>query len=259
MKKKLAILEIGINIIYIKTKNGGLSKARNTGFTKAKGDYIIFVDSDDFISNTLLKDIKRYVNKNVELIKWSPIFVDENGKEIKKDEIVSFKTTSGSNAFNNLFGKDNLLVCVWNYAIKRELVPIFPEGRYHEDFRTMPITILNAKSICAIDKYEYFYVQTDKSIMRDSNIEKERKKAKDILINFDELLNEVDKLNIDKYTEENFKIFLTNSLLVVMPELSNQNKEFFCNELKKRKVSQYIKARNPKQLAKKTLLMIKGL
>lgn len=235
-----------------------MSKARNIGFTRAKGDYIIFVDSDDYVSNTLLKDIKKYVNRNIELIKWSPIFVDESGKEIKKDDIVSFKPVTGSEGFNKLFGKDNLLVCVWNYAIKRELVPTFPEGRYHEDFRTMPITILKAKSICAINKYEYYYVQTDKSIMRDTNVEKQRKKLEDILINFDELLDEVGKLNIDKFTTANFKIFLSNSLLVVLPELSKENKEFFSRELKKRKISQYIKVRNIKQLAKKMLLKIKG-
>lgn len=251
-------MEIGINIIYIKTKNGGLSRARNTGLTKANGDYVIFIDSDDYISNTLLKDIRKYVNKNIELIKWNPIFVDENGKELKKEEIVSFKTTTGIDGFNNLFGKDSLLVCVWNYAIKRECVPTFPEGRYHEDFRAMPITILKAKSICAINKYEYFYVQTDKSIMRDTDIEKQRKRLEDILINFDELLDEVKKLNLEKEIDENFKIFLTNALIVILPELSSKNKEFYKNELKKRKVSQYIKIRNLKQLIKKILLKSKG-
>lgn len=206
----------------------------------------------------MLKDIRKYVNKNIELIKWNPIFVDEKGKELKKDEIVSFKTTTGTNGFNNLFGKDNLLVCIWNYAIKRECVPIFPEGRYHEDFRAMPITILKAKSFCAINKYEYFYVQTDKSIMRDTNVQKQRKKLEDILINFDELLEQVKEIKLEKHTDENFKIFLTNALLVILPELTNENKEFYKNELKKRKVSQYIKIRNLKQLIKKTLLKLKG-
>lgn len=199
------------------------------------------------------------MNKNVELIKWSPIFVDKNGKEIKKDEIVSFKTIKGTEGFNKLFGNDKLICCLWNYAIKRDLIPMFPEGRYHEDFRTMPITILRAKSICAINKYEYYYVQTDKSIMRDTNVAKQKKRIEDILLNFDEQLDEVEKLNLDKTTAENFKIFLTNSLLIVIPELSKNNKEYFCEELKKRKVSQYIKVKNVKQLLKKIILKVKGI
>ncbi len=259
IEKESCYVGNGINIIYIRTKNGGVSKARNIGFTRANGDYIIFVDSDDYVSNTLLKDIKKHVNKGVELIKWSPIFIDENGKEVKKDEIVSFKNVTGEEGFNKLYGTDKLLVCVWNYAIKRDLVPTFPEGRYHEDFRTMPMVILKAKSICAINKYEYYYVQTDKSIMRDNNFEKQRKKLEDILINFDELLDEVSRLKVDKFTDENFKIFLTNALLVVLPELSNDNKGYYKNELKKRKVSQYIKVRNIKQLVKKLMLKAKGL
>lgn len=249
----------GINIIYIKTKNGGLSKARNVGTARANGDYIIYVDSDDYISGTLLKDIKKYIDKNVELIKWSPVFVDESGQEIKKDEIVSFKTVTGSEGFNKLFGKDNLLVCVWDYAIKRDLIPTFPEGRYHEDYRAMPITILKAKSFCSINKYEYYYVQTEKSIMRDNNAEKQKKKLEDILINYDELLDEVEKLNIDKYTSDNVKIFITNALLAVLPELSKENKEFYIEELRKRKISQYIKVRSFKQFIKKLLLKLKKM
>ena len=59
--------------------NGGLSDARNYGLEHAQGDYVVFVDSDDYISKTLLKDIEPYINQNIDLIKWKPIFVEENG------------------------------------------------------------------------------------------------------------------------------------------------------------------------------------
>lgn len=121
----------------------------------------------------------------------------------------------------------------------------------------MPITILKAKTMCAIDKYEYYYVQTQKSIMRDD--EKQRQRIEDILDNYDNQMYQVNRLKVDKYTNENFKIFLTNSLLVILPELSEDNKEYFKNELKQRKVSKYIKTRNCKQFVKKMLLKIKGL
>lgn len=257
-EKELKYICNGINILYIKTKNGGVSKARNTGVKNAKGEYIIFVDSDDYISSSLLKDIENYIEEGIELIKWNPIFVDDNGKELKKEKVFSFDKCTGIEGFDKLFGKDNLISCLWNYAIKKSLIPRFPEGRYHEDFRNIPLIILNAKSMCLIDKYEYYYVQTENSIMRGCAEEKQRKKAEDMLKNFDELLMDIKEMKLPKNTDENIKIFLTNSLTVILPELTNENKEFFAEELRKRKISQYIKIRNPKQLIKKQLMKMKG-
>ena len=113
-------------IKYFKKENGGLSDARNYGLTKSKGEYIIFVDSDDYISKSILSDIEPYIAQEIDLIKWSPIWVDENGNEILKPQIVSFEKVTGEQGFNLLFGKDNLIECAWSYAIKRELVPEFP-------------------------------------------------------------------------------------------------------------------------------------
>ena len=114
-------------IQYLKKENNtGLSDTRNYGMKYSKGDYIIFVDSDDYISNCLLKEIEPYILNETELIKWSPIYVDENGKKLTKTELVEFKNVTGEEGFNNLFGKDNLIECVWNYAIHKELVPKFP-------------------------------------------------------------------------------------------------------------------------------------
>lgn len=257
-EKELRYICKGINILYLKTKNGGVSRARNIGIKNAKGEYIIFVDSDDYISENLLKDIEKYINEGIELIKWNPIFVDNNGKELKKENTFSFDKCTGIEGFDKLFGKDNLISCLWNYSIKKSLIPKFPEDRYHEDFRNIPLIILNAKSMCLIDKYEYYYVQTENSIMRENNEEKQRKKIEDILKNFDELLVDIKGLNLPKKTDENIKIFLTNSLTVILPELTNKNKEFFVEELKKRKISQYIKIRNPKQIIKKQLMKMKG-
>ena len=62
----------------------------------------------------------------------------------------------------------DVMVALWDYAIKRNLIIDFPVGRFHEDFSTMPLMIFNAKTMVCINKYEYHYVQTDKSIMRNN-------------------------------------------------------------------------------------------
>lgn len=246
------------NIYYYNEENGGPSKARNTGMNKAKGDYIIFVDSDDYISDSLLKDIKEFINKGIELIKWNPVFVKEDGKITGKEQCFPFDIMKGTEAFNYLYGKDKLISPVWNYAIKKELVPKFPEGRYHEDFAVMPLTIIKAKTVTFLNKNEYYYVETQNSIMRSLDKNKQRKKLEDMLYNFDTIIKQSEQLNLDKNTKDNLKIFITNSLLDVFTELSGDNKSYYEKELKKRNISKNIKVRNIKQLVKKYLLKMKG-
>ena len=244
-------------IKYFKKENGGLSDARNYGVKKAQGEYIVFVDSDDYISTTLLKDIEEYINSDIDLIKWNPVIVDANNNVLKNDKVNGFKQTTGEEGFNTLWSTDPLFVCVWNYAIKRDILIDFPKGKYHEDFAIMPLIILNAKSMVITEKSEYYYVQTDNSIMRGNDNEKQRKRIEDILLHFDNLIAQTEKMNIDKKTKENMGIFGANALLVIIPDLDDDNREFFKNELKKRKISKYIKARNTKQLLKKVLISIK--
>ena len=133
----------------------------------------------------------------------------------------------------------------------------FPSGTYHEDFATMPIIILKAKSFVSLDKREYFYVQSKNSIMRNDNDKKTRKKLEDKLMHFDNLIKTSNNMNIQKQTKENFAIYATNSLLVVLKDLNGENKEFYKKELKKRKIWRYIKIRNLKQLIKRIILLIK--
>ena len=242
---------------YYKKENSGVADTRNYGVLKAEGDYIIFVDSDDYISENLLKDIEPYLMQNIELIKWNPIFVDENKNEILKPSSVAFEKVTGEQGFNILFGRDNLIDCLWNYAIKKELMMKFPSGTYHEDFATMPLIILNAKSFVSIDKREYYYVQSNNSIMRNKDDKKIRKKLEDKLNHFDNLIKRTNELNIQKQTKENFAIYATNSLLAVVKDLDEKDKIYYTSELKKRKISKYIKARNIKQIIKKMILCVK--
>jgi len=242
-------------IKYYKKENSGVADTRNYGVKMATGEYIIFVDSDDYISESLLKDIEPYLLNEIELIKWSPVFVDEKQNEILKPESVAFDNTTGEHGFNNLFGIDNLLDCLWNYAIKKELMIEFPSGTYHEDFAIMPLVILNAKSFVSIDKREYYYVQSKNSIMRERNKEKTRKKLQDKLKHFDNLIKEVNKMDLQKMTKENFGIYAVNSLLAVVKDLDGEDKKFYKKELKKRKIWRYIKIRNLKQLIKRIILL----
>lgn len=121
----------------------------------------------------------------------------------------------------------------------------------------MPLVILNAKSMVSINKYEYYYVQSQNSIMRSNDNKKIRKKLEDKLSHFDNLLKEVEKYQIKKISKENFKIFATNSIIAVVNELDINNKRWYIKELKKRKIAKNIKIRNLKQFIKRIVYELK--
>lgn len=244
-------------ITVLNKENSGVAVSRNYGVEKSNGEYIIFVDSDDFISSTLLKDIENYIEKDVDLIKWSPIWCDAKGNKIKDIALNEYMECTGEDGFNYLYGSDYLISAVWNYAYKKEIIIPFPEGTAHEDFAVAALMIIKAKTMVITGKEEYYYVQTDSSAMRGNNHEKELKRCKDILLHYDNIYEESKKLEIKEETRENLRIFITNSIIVMVNDLDEENKKYFIEEIKKRKLYKNIKCRNIKQLLKRVLLKIK--
>ena len=85
------------NIKIINQTNKGLSVARNIGIKNASGDYLLFVDSDDYIDNDLLENL----NKNItdeEIIRFQTRTVDESYKVLKEYNEMPFDTTTGNEA-----------------------------------------------------------------------------------------------------------------------------------------------------------------
>ncbi len=248
------------NIKYIKKENGGLSDARNVGIRNATGDYILFVDSDDYISDTLLNDLSVYMEQEYDLIKFKMIKVDENYKEIGKVEGPIFENKNGEEAFNLLYGNDVMLQPAWLYLYKKSFWDRnkfeYPVGMNHEDFARTALIMLKADSVASTNVYGYYYVQSEGSITRGNDETKKLKRAQDIINHYDYMLRVIDDYNIMKRTKDNLKIYYTNCMILKLDELSEESKKVYLKELKERKVFKNIKVRSPKQLIKKILLNI---
>ena len=108
-------------ISYYKKENSGVADTRNFGIEKAQGDYIMFLDSDDYIDKALLKTLEEYVNKNIDLIKFKLQRVNEEGKALEIVSGATFEKTTGEDGFNRLYSTDVLLdsPCVYHTASTR--------------------------------------------------------------------------------------------------------------------------------------------
>lgn len=247
-------------IKYFSKKNTGVADSRNYGIERAKGEYITFVDSDDYVNNNYFENLDKYMKNGIDVIKRKATIINETNGEKNKIEGPTFETVTGEEAFNTLCFKDIYLDTLWSYIIKKSLITennlYFETGKYHEDFGMIPLMLLKAKQVVSTNDYVYNYVQTDGSIMRDNDEQKTIKKSQDVLYHFDNILEKTKLYNISEKTKENVKIYCTNAILLKVKELKGQAKNEYIKELKKRKIYKNIKIRNIKQLVKKLLLFI---
>ena len=173
-----------------KIKNEGLSAARNLGIEIAKGDYILHIDSDDWIEQGYLNDIYEIAQKNNADIIVTDFYIDyDNGKIIYcRDQ--NIEKTTGKIVLERCFLGEGY-ICVWNKLIKRDLYiknnirhPInISQG---EDLAVTPRLFYFAEKVVKINKAYVHYIQNPKSISNTSNIKKitEVYNALDILEKF---------------------------------------------------------------------------
>ena len=248
-------------IIYLEKENGGLSSARNYGLKHAKGDYISFVDSDDYVSKNLYKNLLEYMDNDYDMVKFKIIKVDINNNTFIENSSPKFENKTGEEAFNILYKEDVMTETAWAYLYKRTFWQEnnfeFMKGMYHEDFGLIPLVLLKAKKVASTDVIGYYYVQSDNSITRNANIEKKRKMSMDLLTFYDNMVEKVKNFGLSKKSIENLKLYYTNCILLEINNISDSNDvDKYIEEIKKRKMIKNIKIRNLKQLIKRVLLSI---
>ena len=188
---------IDSRIKVINKKNGGLSDARNVGIEIAKGDYIAFLDSDDWIELNMYEKLYSYIKQeNADIVQCSyqEVYNEEVNNQKIKEEI---KLISGKDSLYNLYGKNHgKTVVVWNKIYKRELFNDirFPKGKYHEDEFTTYKLLYKANKIVDLNLPLLYYRQRDGSIMNSKfNI-----KRLDALEAFNERLAFYKEKNLDE-------------------------------------------------------------
>lgn len=181
-------------IKVVHKKNGGLSSARNAGLKVATGEYIGFVDSDDYVDGSMYEDLMQVMNQNEKtMVVSSPIIRNTDGVftpykvgtyDYKDGDTMSFSE------YMKLFLGMNMDATVWNKLYKREFIQtMFREGRNNEDYLFMYYNVKNLydtdKLLAVTDKAHYYYRDNAQSICHQAATSVNR-------LFFDELYNMVE-------------------------------------------------------------------
>lgn len=240
--------------LFKNTKNLKLGKTRNVLLDKAEGEYLIFVDPDDYVEPLLLEKIDEAVREGAEVVRFQNISEEQTKIKTKKNPLrfccEPTKIISGDEALQKwVMGVDKINTLPWTYCIKRELYQgvRYPDFPVLEDFAITPILIANAQKAKAIEYMGYHYVQNDDSLTSKKTtkldeLENREKKLEYMEIACKEAIKNIQPTGISFNTKQAFisdiilkyndKVFKYNKLYKEL-EKNKSN----ANDLKKNKVS----------------------
>jgi glycosyltransferase involved in cell wall biosynthesis len=210
------------NINLITTENQGQSAARNLGIELAKGEYIAFIDSDDYYSINSLKNFEKllmeYPSTDVIIGKVKMFFEGSNlvKPKLKYNNISNVNGMNGEDGLDYLINTSQFLQSVYSYIVKKELITknnisFNPKYKAYEDLDFTLKVFIGAKEIRAVDLFFLMYRKNRIGQITYKGNLKRDESAINVAIDW---INNIERLSVNNKTKENVKKYLANKYLL---------------------------------------------
>lgn len=158
----------------IHQENQGLSGARNTGTAVATGEYILYLDSDDFLKNDYCETVMQAaLDSGADIVVGEIRTVDEGGKQIPVDDyqISKRQVLDRKEAMRRLIDPTDIRGYAWGKLYRRTIMEEieYPVGKVYEDRYTVPKYFDHSEKICLCPGAVCFYRMTGSSITHQVN------------------------------------------------------------------------------------------
>lgn len=142
---------------YVYKTNGGLSSARNYGLERISGEYVCFVDSDDYLEEDYLKELYESLIENdsdISICYFNRVYEDKTLLNVVEGD------------YANLIRHPAAWNKMYRTALFKENAIEFPHGKWYEDLGTFPkLLMVSKKDVSIVRKPLYGYIQNSSSIM----------------------------------------------------------------------------------------------
>ena len=218
-----------VQIRVIHRENGGLSAARNSGIEAAQGEYIMFVDSDDYIEPNVLGGLLAQVKRdNLDVLRYRLQYINPQYEVYNPYKIDPFKGNDYSevptDGVSFLNSRMNTQCYAWQYILKRELLDgcIFTPGIYFEDTDWTPRMLVRAKRVASTETVVYNYLVREGSITNAVNKRKQKKVLDDKMRLISALQQQAKDLQKEGKEDRWFKSMVSDTVISIIGILSTQ-------------------------------------
>ena len=229
------------NISVIHRENGGLSAARNSGLVVAQGEYVQFVDSDDYLEPNVLKALVEKMDADhLDVLRFNYQNVNERGEVFEPNKIskpfVDYRDEicEGLKFLTERLGYG---CYAWQFVVRRELFEgcRFKEGIFFEDSEWTPRMLCKAKRVTSVQLMVYDYLMRQGSIARSIDMEWKRKALEDKIRLIDSLQSQMNEA-YDTRWYRGFIAQLTIGIITSISGLPSQERKQFLGKIKDQRV-----------------------
>lgn len=229
------------NISVIHRENGGLSAARNSGLEVVQGEYVQFVDSDDYLEPNVLKTlVSKMDTDSLDVLRFNYQNVNERGEVFEPNKVskpfVDYRDDicDGLKFLSERLGY-GCYAC--QFILRRDMLRDcrFKEGIFFEDSEWTPRMLCKAKRVTSMPLMVYNYLMRLGSITQGVDLARKRKAVEDKISLIDSIQSQMKEVN-DTRWYRGFIAQLTIGIITSISELPSQERKQYLGQINDKRV-----------------------